>query len=169
MLAKLDDSVVIPQVNRLAASLEQAERRRLSRLPNIERALGVAAAGALSAEDIEKRRATAVTDAANVKVAAAQLAEVRRGSSAPASSRPLTASVLTRKAEVGQIASPGGEALFRLASGGEIEMRGQVAEQDMAQAEGRRAGSGVPHRAAARLRRARAAARRHHRSADTSR
>jgi RND family efflux transporter MFP subunit len=32
---------------------------------------------------------------------------------------------------VGQTASPGGEALFRLASGGEIEMRGQVAEQDM--------------------------------------
>jgi RND family efflux transporter MFP subunit len=40
--------------------------------------------------------------------------------------------VLTRKAEVGQTASPGGEALFRLANGGEIEMRGQVAEQDMA-------------------------------------
>jgi RND family efflux transporter MFP subunit len=33
---------------------------------------------------------------------------------------------------VGQTANPGGEALFRLASGGEIEMRGQVAEQDMA-------------------------------------
>src|SRR6201996_8724364 len=44
---------------------------------------------------------------------------------------PADGTVLTRKAEVGQTASPGGEALFRLASGGEIEMRGQVAEQDM--------------------------------------
>jgi RND family efflux transporter MFP subunit len=41
--------------------------------------------------------------------------------------------VLTRKAEAGQIAVPGGEALFRVASGGEVEMRGQIAEQDLAQ------------------------------------
>jgi HlyD family secretion protein len=41
--------------------------------------------------------------------------------------------VLTRSAEVGQIASPGGAALFRVASGGEVEMRGQIAEQDLAQ------------------------------------
>jgi RND family efflux transporter MFP subunit len=40
--------------------------------------------------------------------------------------------VLTRHAEVGQTAVPGGEPLFRLASGGEIEMRGQIAEQDLA-------------------------------------
>jgi len=39
--------------------------------------------------------------------------------------------VLTRSAEVGQIATPGGTALFRLARGGEVEMRGQVAEQDL--------------------------------------
>jgi RND family efflux transporter MFP subunit len=41
--------------------------------------------------------------------------------------------VLTRKAEAGQIANPGGEVLFRVASGGEVEMRGQIAEQDLAQ------------------------------------
>src|SRR6202008_2654050 len=45
----------------------------------------------------------------------------------------IAGTVLTRRAEVGQIASPGGEALFRVASGGEIEMRGQLAEQDLAQ------------------------------------
>jgi RND family efflux transporter MFP subunit len=38
--------------------------------------------------------------------------------------------VLTRNAEVGQIAS-GGTALFHIAQDGEIEMRGQVAEQEM--------------------------------------
>src|SRR6266850_4478988 len=41
--------------------------------------------------------------------------------------------ILTRKAEAGQIANPGGEVLFRVASGGEVEMRGQIAEQDLAQ------------------------------------
>jgi RND family efflux transporter MFP subunit len=33
--------------------------------------------------------------------------------------------------EVGQTATPGGEALFRLSQGGEVELRGQVAEQDL--------------------------------------
>ena len=40
--------------------------------------------------------------------------------------------MLTRNAEVGQTASPGGEPLFRLARDGEIEMRGQIAERDLA-------------------------------------
>jgi RND family efflux transporter MFP subunit len=39
--------------------------------------------------------------------------------------------VLTRTAEVGQIAVPGSTVLFRLARDGQIEMRGQVAEQDV--------------------------------------
>jgi multidrug efflux pump subunit AcrA (membrane-fusion protein) len=38
---------------------------------------------------------------------------------------------LTRNVEVGQTATPGGEALFRLSEGGEVELRGQVAEQDL--------------------------------------
>ena len=133
ILAKLDDSVVIPQVNRLAASLEQAHAQAELSQAEYKRALGVAAAGALSAEDIEKRRATAVTDAANVKVAAAQLAESQARLKRTRITAPIDGVVLTRKAEVGQIANPGGEALFRVASGGEVEMRGQLAEQDLAQ------------------------------------
>jgi RND family efflux transporter MFP subunit len=39
--------------------------------------------------------------------------------------------VLTRAAEIGQIAMPGSPPLFRLARDGAIEMRGEVAEQDM--------------------------------------
>jgi len=75
LLARIDDSVLVPQVKRLEASLEQAQAQAALSAAEYQRALGVQAAGALSAEDIEKRRATAVTDAANVKVAAAQLAE----------------------------------------------------------------------------------------------
>ena len=39
--------------------------------------------------------------------------------------------VLTRGAEVGQLASPGGAPLFRLGRAGGIEMRGNVAERDL--------------------------------------
>jgi HlyD family secretion protein len=133
LLAKLDDSVLVPQINRLAASLEQARAQADLSEAEYKRALGVQAAGALSAEDIEKRRATAVTDAASVKVAAAQLAEAEARLARTRVTAPFAGTVLTRHAEVGQIANPGGEALFRVASGGEVEMRGQIAEQDLAQ------------------------------------
>ena len=133
LLARLDDSVLVPQVNRLAASLEQAQAQAELSAAEYKRALGVQAAGALSAEDIEKRRATAVTDAASVKVAAAQLAEAQARLARTHIVAPIAGTVLTRHAEVGQIAAPGGDALFRVASGGEVEMRGQIAEQDLAQ------------------------------------
>jgi HlyD family secretion protein len=133
LLAKLDDSVLVPQINRLAASLEQAQAEAALSAAEYKRALGVEAAGALSAEDIEKRRATAVTDGASVKVAAAQLAEAQARLARTRIVAPFAGTVLTRRAEVGQIANPGGEALFRVASGGEVEMRGQIAEQDLAQ------------------------------------
>jgi HlyD family secretion protein len=133
LLAKIDDSVIVQQVNRLAASLEQARAQAALSAAEYRRAQGVAAAGALSAEDIEKRRATSVTDAANVKVVAAQLAEAQARLGRTRITAPVDGTVLTRRAEVGQIANPGGEALFRVASGGEVEMRGQIAEQDLAQ------------------------------------
>jgi HlyD family secretion protein len=133
ILAKIDDSVLVQQVNRLAASLEQAQAQAALSAAEYKRALGVEAAGALSAEDIEKRRATAVTDAANVKVVAAQLAESQARLGRTRILAPIEGTVLTRNAEVGQIAAPGGAALFRVASGGEVEMRGQIAEQDLAQ------------------------------------
>jgi len=132
LLARLDDSVLVPQVNRLEAALEQAKAQAALSAAEYRRAQGVEAAGALSAEDIEKRHATAITDAANVKVVAAQLAEAQARLTRTRIVAPIAGTVLTRKAEVGQIANPGGDALFRVASGGEVEMRGQLAEQDPA-------------------------------------
>ena len=133
ILAKIDDSVLVQQVNRLSAALEQASAQAALSAAEYKRAQGVEAAGALSAEDIEKRRATSVTDAANVKVVAAQLAEAQARLGRTRLTAPVEGTVLTRRAEVGQIANPGGEPLFRFASGGEVEMRGQIAEQDLAQ------------------------------------
>jgi len=132
ILAKIDDSVLIQQVNRLSAALEQSKAQAALSAAEYKRALGVEAAGALSAEDIEKRRATSITDAANVKVAEAQLLEAQARLARTRITAPVEGTVLTRNAEVGQIANPGGQALFRVASNGEVEMRGQIAEQDLA-------------------------------------
>lgn len=132
VLAKLDESILIPQVNRLAASLEQARAQAALSAAEYRRAQAVAPAGALSAEDVEKRHATAVTDEAAVKVVAAQLAEYQARLNRTRVVAPVDGTILVRNAEVGQIASAGGPALFRLASRGEVEMRGQIAEQDLA-------------------------------------
>ncbi len=132
LLARIDESVWQPQVHRLEATLEQARAQAALSAAEYRRAAAVEAAGALSAEEIEKRRALSVTDAASVKVAQAMLQEAQARLNRTRVLAPSDGIVLTRHAEVGQTASPGGDPLFRLAFGGEIEMRGQVAEQDMA-------------------------------------
>ena len=132
VLARLDPSVVSAQVNQLAATVDQAVAQAALSEAEYQRAKGVEAAGALSAEEIERRRAASITDAARAKVAAAQLAEAQARLGRTQIRAPSDGLVLTRTAEVGQTAIPGGEPLFRLASGSEIEMRGQIAEQDLA-------------------------------------
>jgi len=131
LLARLDDSILRPQVDRLEAALDEARANAALAEAEYARARAVASAGALSAEDIEKRRATALTADAEVKVAAAQLAEYQARLAHTDVRAPVDGLVLTRSAEVGQIATPGGTALFRVARDGEMEMRGQVAEQDL--------------------------------------
>jgi RND family efflux transporter MFP subunit len=45
---------------------------------------------------------------------------------------PVSGLVLARNVEIGQVVGPGSPALFRLAEGGQMEMRAQLAQQDLA-------------------------------------
>jgi RND family efflux transporter MFP subunit len=132
LLARLNVSVLQPQVANLEAALEQA--RAESELADAEyhRAAAVGAAGALSVEETQRRKSNAATASAKVKFAAAQLAEAEARLARADIRAPGDGVILTRNVEVGQTAAPG-EALFRLAEGGEVELRGQVAEQDLPQ------------------------------------
>jgi RND family efflux transporter MFP subunit len=85
----------------------------------------------LSVEETERRKSSAVTAAAKVKVAAAMLAEAEAKLARAEVRAPADGVILTRNVEVGQTATPGGEALFRLSENGAVELRGQVAEQDL--------------------------------------
>jgi RND family efflux transporter MFP subunit len=131
VLATLDTSVLRPQVARLTASLAEARAQAELSEAEYKRALGVQASGALSSEEIERRRAASVTAAAQVDVAAAQLAEARARLYRTELRAPDDGIVLTRTAEVGQFPTPGGEPLFRLSRGDEVEVRAQLAEQDL--------------------------------------
>jgi HlyD family secretion protein len=131
VLARLDVSVLEPQVANLQAALELARAEADLAAAEYRRAVAVGASGALSAEETERRRSNSVTAAAKVKVAAAQLAEAQARLARAEVRAPADGLILTRSVEVGQTASPGGGALFRLAEGEEVELRGQVAEQDL--------------------------------------
>ena len=131
VLARLNVSVLQPQVANLEAGLEQARAEAELAQAEYQRAEAVGASGALSAEETQRRKSSAVTAAAKVKVAAALLAEARARLARTEVRAPADGVILTRNVEVGQTASPGGESLFRLSEGGAIELRGQVPEQDL--------------------------------------
>ncbi len=77
VLAHLNNSVLEPQVTNLEAALDQARAEADLADAEYQRARAVGASGALSAEETQKRKSSAVTAAAHVKVAAAQLAEAQ--------------------------------------------------------------------------------------------
>lgn len=131
MLARLDDSILRPQVQRLQAALEEARAQAALSEAEFQRAKSMDTAGALSVEEIERRRAASVTDAARVKVASAQLAETQARLLKTEIRSPENGVVLTRTVEVGQMANAG-QTLFRVAGDGEIEMRALIAERDVA-------------------------------------
>jgi HlyD family secretion protein len=131
VLARLNVSILEPQVANLEAALEQARAEAELADAEYHRAQAVGASGALSAEETQRRKSTGVTAAAKVKFAEAQLTEAKARLARADIRAPEDGIILTRNVEVGQTALPGGEALFRLSKGGEVEMKGQVAEQDL--------------------------------------
>jgi RND family efflux transporter MFP subunit len=84
-----------------------------------------------SQEEDDRRHTAAIAAQAKVKAAQAQLIDMRNRLAHTTVLAPTDGIVLTRTAEVGQIAVPGTTVLFRLARNGLVEMRGQAAEQDL--------------------------------------
>jgi RND family efflux transporter MFP subunit len=131
VLAHLNISVLEPQVANLEAALEEAKAEAELADAEYHRAQAVGASGALSAEETQKRRSSSVTAAAKVNVATAQLNEAKARLARADIRAPADGIILTRTVEMGQTVTPGGDPLFRLSKDGEVELRGQVAEQDL--------------------------------------
>lgn len=131
VLATLDTSLVAPQVTSLQASLEEARANAAVARAEYRRAQAVAAVGALSAQEIERREASAIAAEAKVKVVSAQLREAEERLRRTEIRAPFDGVVLMRMVEVGQLVGSGGGAAFKLGRAGGIEMRGNVAERDL--------------------------------------
>jgi HlyD family secretion protein len=129
VLARLNPLTAQSQVAGAEAALDELRAAAAAAQAEYARAQG--ARDSFSVEEFERRRTGALTAQAKVKLAEAQLDEAHTRWQRTAVVAPSDGIVLTRAAEVGQIATPGAAPLFRLAQGGAIEMRGQVAEQDM--------------------------------------
>ncbi len=133
ILATIDRSVQAETAAQLAAQVSAAQANAALSQSNLSRAQALAGGGFVSKADLDAKRAARDAAAAQVRVAQAQLGATRAQIGQLDIRAPTPGLILSRSIEVGQIVSPASGALFRLALGGEMEMRASLAQQDLAQ------------------------------------
>jgi RND family efflux transporter MFP subunit len=132
VLAVVDRSVQAQQAAQLAAQVEAAKANAALAQSNYERALALQGRGFVSKAEIDSKKATRDAANAQVRVAEAQLGGTRAQIGQLNVVAPASGLILERNVELGQIVSPGSGALFRIAEGGQMEMRAQLSQQDLA-------------------------------------
>ncbi len=131
ILARLNRDVMTQQVSQMEANHREAIANANAAVADYQRGKSVADGGFMTKQELEKRLATAESAKAKVSFTAAQSKEMHTRFNHMEIRAPADGVVLARSAEVGQLALAGGEPLFRLSRGGAVELRGQVAEQDL--------------------------------------
>lgn len=133
VLAVVDRSVQVQQQSGSAAQIQVAQADARLAQANLDRALRLVERGFVSKADVD--RLTANRDAANarVRVASAQLGELRARTNRLNIVAPAAGLILERRVEPGQVVSGGSGVLFRIAKGGEMELLAQLGETDLAQ------------------------------------
>lgn len=132
VLAMVDRSVQAQQAAQMAAQVESARANAALAQSNYERAVALKGRGFVSQAEIDSKKGSRDAAYAQVRVAQAQLGAMRAEIGRLNVTAPASGLILARNVEVGQIVSPGSGALFRLAEGGQMEMRAQLSQQDLA-------------------------------------
>ena len=132
VLAVVDRSVQAEQAAQQSASIEAAKAQAALAQAEYDRAIALQARGFISKSDIDTKKATRDAAFAQVRVAQAQLGATRAQIGQLNVVAPAAGLILARNVEVGQVVSSGSTALFRLAEGGQMEMRAQLSQQDLA-------------------------------------
>ncbi len=131
VLAVIDRSVQVQQAAAQAAQIEVSKADAALAQANLDRALKLVEKGFVSTADVDRLTATRDSAEARVKVAEAQLLELRARNARLNVVAPASGYVLARNVEPGQSVSAGTAALFTIARGGEMEMLAQVSEAQM--------------------------------------
>jgi HlyD family secretion protein len=132
VLATIDRSVQAQTAAQLAAQVQAARADAALAQNEFERSQALVGRGFVSKADLDRKRAARDAAAARVRVAQAQLNATRAQIGRLDIRAPTSGLVLARNIEIGQIVGPGAGALFRLAKGGEMEMKAQMSQQDLA-------------------------------------
>lgn len=132
VLAVIDRSVQNQQAAAQAAQIEVARADASLAQSNLDRALQLVERGFVSTADVDRLTATRDSATARVKVAEAQLAELRARNARLNIVAPASGYVLMRNVEPGQTVSAGSGSLFTIARGGEMELRAQLSETQLA-------------------------------------
>ena len=131
-LAIIDRSVQTQEANQLAASVAAARADAALAQNEFERSQALVGRGFVSKADLDRKRAARDAALARVNVALAQLGASRARLGRLNIVAPTAGLILSRSIEVGQVVGAGAGGLFRLARGGEMEMRAQLPQQDLA-------------------------------------
>lgn len=131
VLATVDRSVQTQTAESLAAQIRVAQADATLAQSELTRAQSLVSRGFISKADVEAKTATRDAAMARVRVAQAQFAQQRASNGRLDIRAPAAGLVLTRSIEPGQIVSSGSGTLFRMAKGGEMEMRAQLSEADL--------------------------------------
>jgi RND family efflux transporter MFP subunit len=132
VLATVDRSVQVQTTAQLAAAVEAARASAALAQNEYQRSAALVDRGFVSKADLDRKRAARDQAQAQVRVAQAQLGATRAGVGLLDIRAPSAGLILQRNLEVGQVIGPGSQGLFRLARGGEMEMRAQLSQQDLA-------------------------------------
>lgn len=131
VLAIVERSVQTQQNAQLAAQINVARADARLAQAELERAQALVGRGFISKADIDRKTATRDAAVARVRVAEATLAENRARTARLDIRAPEAGLVLTRDVEPGQVIGSGSGVLFRMAKGGEMELRAQLNEADL--------------------------------------
>ena len=131
VLALVDRSVAVQTGASLAAQINVAKSDAAIAQSELDRAKQLVDRGFISKADLERKAATRDAALARVNVARATLGEAQARTSRLDIRAPSAGLVLTRSVEPGQVVSSGSGVLFRLAEGGQMELRAQVSESDL--------------------------------------
>ncbi|HEY6814423.1 MAG TPA: efflux RND transporter periplasmic adaptor subunit, partial [Croceibacterium sp.] len=132
VLAVIDRSVQSQQAESSAAQIEVARADANLAQANLERAMKLVDRGFISTADIDRLTATRDAARARVRVSEAQYRELLARNARLNIVAPAAGLVLERNVEIGQVVGSGAGALFAIARGGEMELRAQLGETDLA-------------------------------------
>lgn len=132
VLASIDRSVQSQTAAQLGASIQVARADAALAQNEYDRSATLVSRGFVSKADLDRKKAARDSANARVRVAQAQLGATRAQIGRLDIRAPTSGLVLARNIEVGQIVGAGAGALFRLAKGGEMEMKAAMSQQDLA-------------------------------------